>query len=157
MAAVTGMVPPPDADADGQMRALPAERIATVSGVLKTLTTVIEFGANAEAQQVPVAMKTLPRLLDGRKKKVTEDDIDVAPVTESWRRLVFRAGSHGSTVDKNAYTMCVLTQFHRRLKRRDVYAEASARWRDPRGHLLDGADWAAGKGPALTDLQLRFA
>ncbi|MEV1248654.1 DUF4158 domain-containing protein [Nonomuraea sp. NPDC049750] len=154
VAAVTGMVPPPDADADGQMRALLAERIATVSGFLKTLTAVIEFGANAEAQRVLAAMKTLPRLLDGRKKKVTEDDIDVALVTGSWRRLVFRAGSHGSTVDKNAYTMCVLTQFHRHLKRRDVYAEASARWRDPRGQLLDGADWAAAKGPALTDLQL---
>jgi TnpA family transposase len=152
VAAVTGMVPPPDAD--GQMRALLAERIATVSGFLKTLTTVIEFGANAEAQRVLAAMKTLPRLLDGRKKKVTGDDIDVALVSGSWKRLVFRAGSHGSTVDKNAYTMCVLTQFHRHLKRRDVYAEASARWRDPRGQVMDGADWAAAKGPALTDLQL---
>lgn len=51
------MVPPPEADADGQMRALLAERIATVSGFLKTLTTVIEFGANAEAQRVLAAMK----------------------------------------------------------------------------------------------------
>ena len=25
---------------------------------------------------------------------------------------------------------CVLTQFHRHLRRRDIYAEASARWRD---------------------------
>ncbi|MBE1582744.1 hypothetical protein ACFPOI_60050 [Nonomuraea angiospora] len=98
------------------MRALLAERIATVSGFLKTLTTVIEFGANAEAQRLPAAMKTLPRLLDGRKK-VTEADIDVTLVSGSWKRLVLRAGSHGSTVDENACTMCVLTQFHRHLKR----------------------------------------
>ncbi|GGU01571.1 DUF4158 domain-containing protein [Actinomadura citrea] len=36
VAAVTGMVPPPEADDDGPMRALLAERIATVSGFLKT-------------------------------------------------------------------------------------------------------------------------
>nr|WP_152992324.1 hypothetical protein [Nonomuraea pusilla] len=74
-------------------------------------------------------MKMLPRLLDGRKKKVTEDDIDVALVSGSWKRLAFRAGPHGSTVGKNAYTMCVLTQFRRHLKRRDVHAEASPRRR----------------------------
>src|SRR5207245_1025562 len=35
---VTDMVPPPDADDDGQMRALLAARIATVSGFVKILT-----------------------------------------------------------------------------------------------------------------------
>lgn len=154
VAAVSGMVPPPDADTDGELRALLAERIGVVSGFLKTLTTVIEFGANAEAAPVLAAMKRLPRLLDGRKKKVTEADIDTALVTGSWKRLVLRPGTAGSSVDKNAYTMCVLTQFHRHLKRRDVYAEASARWKDPRGQLLAGAKWEAAKGLALTDLEL---
>jgi hypothetical protein len=65
-----------------------------------------------------------------------------------------RAGAHGGTVEKNAYTMCVLTQFHRHLKRRDIYAEASARWRDPRAQLLAGDAWQAAKGAALTDLRL---
>ncbi|MET8388428.1 Tn3 family transposase [Streptosporangium canum] len=43
VAAVTDMVPPPDVDSDGEMRALPVSRIATVSGFLKTLTSIIEF------------------------------------------------------------------------------------------------------------------
>ncbi|MFG2246377.1 Tn3 family transposase [Spirillospora sp. NPDC048823] len=154
VAAVTEMVPPPEADDDGPMRALLAERIATVSGFLKTLTTVIEFGATAEAARVLEATKALPRLLDGRKKKVTAADIDAGLVSGSWKRLVHRPGAHGSTVDKNAYTMCVLTQFHRHLKRRDIYAQASARWRDPRAQLLAGDAWRAAKGPALTDLRL---
>ncbi|MEU8319627.1 Tn3 family transposase [Nonomuraea sp. NPDC048881] len=154
VAAVTDMVPPPDVDTDGEMRALLASRIGTVSGFLKTLTTVIEFGSNPEGARALEAMKQLPRILDGRKKKVTETDIDPELVTGSWKRLVFKSSPNGSTVDKNAYTMCVLTQFHRHLKRRDVYAEASARWRDPRGQLLDGARWEAAKGPALVDLQL---
>ena len=49
---------------------------------------------------------------------------------------------------------CVLTQFHRHLRRRDIYAEASARWRDPRAQLLDGEAWANAKGPVLTALSL---
>jgi Tn3 transposase DDE domain len=138
VAAVTEMVPPPEADDDGPVRALLAERIATVSGFLKTLTTVIELGATAAADRVLEATKALPRLLDGRKKKVTEADIDTGLVSGSWKRLVHRPGAHGSTIDKNAYTMCVLTQFHRHLKRRDIYAQASARWRDPRAQLLAG-------------------
>ncbi|MBE3012678.1 hypothetical protein IL992_26300 [Microbispora sp. NEAU-D428] len=109
VAAATEMVPPPDADADREMRALLASRIATVSGFLKTLTTVIEFGANTDGAGALAAMKQLPRLLDGRKKKVTEADIDPAPVTGSWKRLVFKSLPNGSTVDKNASTMCVLT------------------------------------------------
>jgi hypothetical protein len=146
VAAVSEMVPPPDVDSDGGMRALLASRIATVSGFLKTLTSVIEFGSNAEGARALDAMKQLPRLLDGRRKKVTEADIDPGLVTGSWKRLVFKSLPNGSTVDKNAYTMCVLTQFHRHLKRRDVYADASARWRDPRGQLLDGARWEAARG-----------
>jgi hypothetical protein len=40
VAAVTDMVPPPDADEDGEMRAKLAARIALVSGFLKVLTEV---------------------------------------------------------------------------------------------------------------------
>ena len=49
---------------------------------------------------------------------------------------------------------CVLTQFHRHLRRRDIYAEASARWRDLRAQLLDGGAWANAKGAVLTALSL---
>ena len=45
--------------------------------------------------------------------------------------------------------------FHRHLRRREIYAEASSRWRDPRAQLLAGEEWERKKGPALTDLQLR--
>lgn len=75
--AVTDMVPPPDADYNGEMRALLAARIATVSGFLKILTEVIAFGATADGAQVLSAMKDLPRLLDGRRaKNLTADDVD---------------------------------------------------------------------------------
>ena len=150
--AVTDMVPPPDADDNGEMRALLAARIATVSGFLKILTEVIAFGATADGVQVLSAMQDLPRLLDGRRaKNLTPDDVDADLVRGSWIRLVFPGGGR---VEKNAYVFCVLTQFHSRLKRRDIYAESSTRWRDPRAQLLDGAAWNAAKDTVLTALGL---
>ena len=43
MEAVIDIVPPPDADDNGEVRTLLAARIATVSGLLKILTEVIAF------------------------------------------------------------------------------------------------------------------
>lgn len=34
-------------------------------------------------------------------------------------------------VNRHAYTFCVLEQFWRHLKRRDIYADASTKWRNP--------------------------
>ncbi|MGH9008736.1 MAG: Tn3 family transposase [Acidimicrobiia bacterium] len=151
---VTDMVAPSDGDDDGDMRAELATRIVMVSGFLKTLTDVIEFGANAEAAPVLAAMQRMPDLLRSRRK-LTVEDIDETLVSGSWRRLVFgRPPRPGGTVDKNAYVFCVLTQFHRHLKRRDIYAEASERWRDPRAALLDGEAWANAKDAVLTVLSL---
>jgi TnpA family transposase len=152
VAAVTDMVPPPDADEDGEMRAKLAARIVTVSGFLKILTEVIVFGASEDGRAVLAAMKQLPKVLDGRRSRnLTEADIDAELVRGSWRPLVFPGEGK---VDKNAYVFCVLTQFHSRLKRREIYAETSTRWRDPRAQLLDGAAWAAAKDTVLTALEL---
>jgi TnpA family transposase len=149
---VTGMVPPPDADGDGEMRELLAARIATVSGFVKILTEVIPFAAAADGTQVLAAMQALPRLLDGRRSKnLTAGDIDADLVRGSWTRLVFPGEGR---VERNAYVFCVLTQFHARLKRREIYAETSTRWRDPRAQLLDGEAWTAAKGTVLTALGL---
>jgi TnpA family transposase len=152
VAAVTDMVPPPDADVDGEMRAKLAARIVTVSGFLKMLTEVIVFGATEDGAAVLAAMKALPRLLDGRRRRgLTAADVNADLVRGSWRPLVFPGAGK---VDKNAYVFCVLTQFHAMLRRRDIYAEASGRWRDPRGQLLDGPAWAAAKEAVLTALGL---
>jgi hypothetical protein len=128
------------------MRAELARRIAMVSGFLKMMTEAIEFGANAEAAPVLAAMQAISALLRGRRK-LTVEDVDKTLVTGSWKRLVFGAPPRpDGTVDKNAYLFCVLTQFHRHLKRRDIYAQASTRWCDPRAALLDGEAWAKRQG-----------
>jgi Domain of unknown function (DUF4158) len=127
------------------------ERIATVTPFLKILTEVIEFGCTPEAGAALAAMRSLPRLLD-RRTKATAADIDHTLLSGSWKSLVLpKTGG----IDRNAYVFCVLTAFHRHLRRREIYAVASSRWRDPRAQLLAGEEWQRKKGPALTDLQLR--
>jgi len=123
------------------MRAQLATRIATVSGFLKTLTKVIDIDANAEAAPVLVAMKTLPQLLRSRHH-LTVVNINEVLIHRSWKRLVLGAQpSPDAAVDKASYVTCVLTQFHRHLKRGNIYAGVSGRWRDPKAPLLDGQAW----------------
>lgn len=43
--------------------------------------------------------------------------------------------------DRAAYALCLLEQFHRHLKHRNIFAPSSSRWRDPRAHLLSGQAW----------------
>jgi Tn3 transposase DDE domain len=57
-------------------------------------------------------------------------------------------------VNRHAYTFCVLEQFHRHLKRREIYAGASTKWRNPQAQLLDGPAWEAVRGDVLTTLGL---
>ncbi|MGA2928418.1 MAG: Tn3 family transposase, partial [Solirubrobacteraceae bacterium] len=99
-------------------------------------------------------MRRMPELLHPRRK-LKRGDIDDRLVRGSWRRLVYeQPPAAGGTVDRNAYVFCVLTQFHRHLKRRDIFAPRSSRWRDPRAQLLSGEAWASAKGPVLRALEL---
>jgi hypothetical protein len=154
--AAIGELVPPDSDDEGVKRAQLATRIATVTGFLKTLTGEIEFGATADARAVLGEMQRMPELL--RARKLTSADVDGSLIHGSWKRLVFAApGLPDGAVDKNAYVFCVLTAFHRHLKRREIYANASTRWRDPRARLLAGDAWTSAKPAVLTALSLPAA
>ncbi|MGH3190136.1 MAG: Tn3 family transposase, partial [Streptosporangiaceae bacterium] len=161
VATVSELVPPPGAEAEADdWRAELVGRFATVSGFVKQLAKVIEFGANAEGQAVLSAMRALPDLLACRSRKqpaslVPGKLIDATVVPGPWKRLVFgHPGRADGMVDRNAYTLCVLEQFYRHLKRREIYADASAKWRNPQARLLDGAAWEGVRGEVLTTLGL---
>ncbi|MEV1005499.1 Tn3 family transposase [Nonomuraea sp. NPDC050202] len=160
VATVIGLVPPPDAEDDGGWRAEMARKYATVSGFVKLLTPVIAFEANAEGARVLAAMKALPDALAYRSRHhpvtvLPVRLIDPLVVTGPWKRLVFgHPARTDGLIDRNAYVFCVLEQFHRHLKRREIHAPASSRWRDPDAQLLKGAAWTAVKDSVLTDLGL---
>lgn len=151
MQMVEDLVPDSEAaDPDTHTRALLATRIATVSGFVKILTEQVRFGADAAAMVVLEAMRALPRLLDGRHKIVREDLAEEL-LAGSWRRLVLPGPDR---IDKNSYVFCVLTAFHRHLKRREIYAPASTRWCDPKAQLLGDDAYRRVKDEALAALGL---
>jgi TnpA family transposase len=156
---VNDTVPPMGAEDPEDWRAGLLSRYTTVSGFLKLLPDVITFGANAEGALVLAALRALPAVLAHRSRLpaplIPGHLIDDGVVSGPWRRLVYGHPAHpGGAVNRHAYTFCVLEQFWRHLKRRDIYAEASTRWRNPQAQLLDGQAWAAIRGDVLTTLGL---
>ncbi|GAA3760789.1 Tn3 family transposase [Salinactinospora qingdaonensis] len=148
--ALEEMLPAPDSDADEEWRAELVTRYGSVRGFLPMLTQVIDFGATVEGALALEAMRRLPELIG--RKKVLAREVDTSLVTGSWHKLVFAEGPE--VVHKAAYVFCVLEQFHRHLKRRDIYAPASSRWNDPRSKLLAGSAWEQAKPAALAALGL---
>jgi hypothetical protein len=159
LALVTETVPPPGGpDPDDWRAALPA-RYPAVSGFLKMLPGVIEFGASAEGAPVLAPMRALPDVLAYRGKLpaplIPGRLIDAGVVIGPWRRLVFGHPTHeDGAVSRHAYAFCVLEQFWRNLKRRDIWADASTRWRNPQACLLEGEAWAVARDDVLTSLGL---
>ncbi|HUL45469.1 MAG TPA: DUF4158 domain-containing protein [Steroidobacteraceae bacterium] len=150
---VDELVPHMDEDDEGDVRAKLSERIRLVSGFLRELCEVIELRSNAEGEAELAQMRRMPWLLD-RRRKLKASDIDEGLLRGSWRRLVYGQPAADGAVDRNAYVFCVLTQFHRHLKRRDIFAPRSSRWRDPRTPLLSGDAWENAKRPVLQALGL---
>jgi len=153
VAAIAELTPPADSDADEAWRAMLVSRFATVRPFLPQLCQVIEFGATAEGRPVLAALRTLPGLMG--RKRVTPAEIDISLLPGSWRRLVLRAPHlEAGLVDWKAYAFCVLEQFHRLLRRREIFAVNSSRWGDPGARLLQGAAWRALRPTVLASLRL---
>lgn len=155
-AAITALfelTPPLDSDADEAWRAMLVGRFGTVRPFLKLLVKVVDFGATPEGLPVLTALKSLPDLMG--RKRVGPQEIDTDLLVGSWRRLVLSAPHlEPGTVDWKAYTFCILEQFHRMLRRREVFAKNSSRWGDPRAKLLAGAAWEQAKPTVLASLNL---
>ncbi len=159
LAVAVETVPPPGAGDPDDWRAELLGRYQTVAGFLKLLPSVISFGASAEGAPVLAAMRALPDALAYRSRLpaplIPSRLIDDGVVTGPWRRLVFGHPAHeGGAASRHAYAFCLIEQFWRGLKRRDIYADASTRWRNPQARLLEGNAWQAVRADVLTTLEL---
>lgn len=87
--------------------------------------------------------------------KVTENPkMDAAPlkiVNKSWVSWV--VSSDGS-IDRRAYTFCVLEQLLEGLRRRDLFVAKGERWSNPRAKLLQGQAWESARGSVCRTLNL---
>ncbi|WP_141810893.1 hypothetical protein [Nocardia bhagyanarayanae] len=151
LAAIDELVPQADPEYDSQRLEELAGRFSTVRSFLPVMMRTIEFGPLATANRSwprwtnwptcsPQHTRGLPaRWLDARR-------IHHNLVGGGWQRLVYPPERPEQIVDRAAYTLCLLEQFHRRLKYRNIFAEHSSKWRDPRAHLLSGMAWEAARG-----------
>ena len=102
---------------------------------------------------VPAALSALA-LLAGPQMGLPHSLDNGTPVTAEPGRDKGWSGSIPPPLRVSETVRGVLEQFHRHLKRRDIYAAGSSRWRDPNAQLLEGTGWAAVKDSVLTDLGL---
>jgi TnpA family transposase len=158
VAVIEELVPPTDAELDGQRMEELAGRLATVRPFLPLLMETVAFGATGDGVPVLAAMKTLATLLTVKSKLpasyLDARQVDHDLVIGGWQRLVYAPGRPDGTVHRAAYVFCLLEQFHRHIKHRNIFATASSRRRDPRAHLLSGAAWGTARGPGMNALGL---
>jgi TnpA family transposase len=109
----------------------------TVRRFLPTLAEHIHFGANPSGAPVVAAMEWLRVNMT---LKTPQSDAPCEVISKSWRPHVLR---DDDTIDRRAYSFCVLKELQSALKRRDVFVAPSWRYADPRAGLLDGAEWQA--------------
>lgn len=62
-------------------------------------------------------------------------------VPPSWKQRVQPL----ETVDRRAWTLCLIDRLRQALWRRDIFAAPSLRYADPRIGLLDGPAWEAAR------------
>jgi len=103
---VNGNVPPADAADPDDWRKELLGRFTTVSGFLKVLPKVIDFGANAEGAAVLAAMEMIPDVIAYRSRLtaplIPVRMIDADVVNGPWKRLVFGHPAHGRAVGVGA-------------------------------------------------------
>jgi hypothetical protein len=127
LAAIDELVPQADPEFNSQRLEELAARFGTVRTFLPAMLRTIDFGASCDAKPVLKAMYSLvemmteprgraqlsARWLDARR-------IDHDLVGGGWQRWVYPAERPEESVDRAAYTLCLLEQFHRHLKYRNI-------------------------------------
>jgi len=109
----------------------------TVRRFLPTLVEHIHFGASPSGVPVVAAMEWLR---GNMTLKTPQSDAPHEVISKSWQPHVLR---DDGTLNRRAYTFCVLKELQSALKRRDVFVTPSWRYADPRAGLLEGAEWQA--------------
>ena len=158
VAVIDELVPVDDAELNGQRLEELAGRLATVRTFLPLMMRTVVFGATADGAPVLAATKTLTELMTAKSKLpagwLDARKVDHDLIGGGWKRLVYEEGRPAETVHRAAYTLCLLEQFHRQLKHRNIFAPSSMRWRDPRAQLLTGEAWERARETGMNALSL---
>ena len=124
------------------------ERYGRVRRFLPRLLETISFEGSLAGQPVLKAWEFLADTEKRRKPDLSRAPLEVVPA--GWKRLVI---GKDKSVDRSAYTLCVLEQLQTALRRRDVFVVNSERWGDPRAKLLSGAAWESARSQVCRTLE----
>lgn len=161
LAAIDELVAAADPEYDSQRLEELAARFGTVCNFLPSMMRTIEFGATGDAKPVLAGTVSLADLLSETRTRgqlparwLDARRVNHDLVVGGRQRLVYPGDRPEESVDRAAYTVCLLAQVHRHLEHRNIFAEHSSKWRDPRAHLLSGMDWEGARDSGMNALSL---
>ncbi|MFN6565296.1 MAG: Tn3 family transposase [Nostoc sp. ChiSLP01] len=117
---------------------------------LPSLLSQIEFSSTENAAHILYALLFL-RSIEGQNRP----DMSAAPlevITKGWTRYCILPNG---TIDRKAYTFCVLQSLRSALRRRDVFVAKSQRYCDPRAKLLSDEAWSSQRAGICRTLDLQ--
>lgn len=117
---------------------------------LPSLLSQIEFSSSENAAYILDALLFL-RAIEGQNRP----DMSAAPlkvITKGWTRYCINPNG---TIDRKAYTFCVLQSLRSALRRRDVFVAKSQRYCDPRAKLLSDEAWSSQRAGICRTLDLQ--
>lgn len=129
---VAALARPPDDTYYDELHA----RARRVSRVRPTLLTTLTFGALPGGQAVLAAYAFLQD--SEGKPHISLQKAPVQIVNRRWQPYVV---TQAGTLDRLAYTYCVLDRLKEAVRRRDVFVTPSLRYADPRLGMLDDTHW----------------
>ena len=113
------------------------DRYRRVRRFLPALLRSVSFESTQAGKAMLDALDFLRRIEPQRHPDMQQAPLDVVP--GAWRRLVKPACT--LTVNRQAYTLCIVERLQDHLRRRDIFVSRSERWGDPRIKLLQGEQW----------------
>lgn len=110
----------------------------SVRRYLPALLEHIRFEANPSGSKVVEALSWLKQVEEGGKPSAGAPPKEI--ISKPWKEHV---AEDGGKINQHAYTFCTLDGLYKALRRRDIFANPSWRYADPRAGLLDGSEWEA--------------
>lgn len=121
----------------------------SVRRFLPKLLSIIDFEGNQAGGKILEAWQFL-QSVEGQRKPL----MDAAPlkiVDKKWTNWVV---DEDGTIDRRAYTFCVLEKLLEGLRRRDLFVSSGERWSNPRAKLLTGKAWESNRASVCRTLEL---
>ncbi len=117
-------------------RGLLVRRYRSARRFLPALLRLITFHSTVKNNDVLSVLAFLHQL--DTNPDCLLQDAPRAIIPTGWHSLVY---DPKGTIQRDAYTMCILQELLYQLRRRDIYLAPSERWHDPRQFLIDEFQW----------------